>query len=229
VNDLGHLTIQIGQRLIDGSSIRRKVLSLVAFLLTRPGFASTRDQVLEALWPELDPGVASNSLNQTVYFLRRVFEEGYREDESAQYLHHDGEVVRLDPQLISSRSSACARLVEQSRIGLATESVDRLSAVYEGRFALDFEYDDWASPFRETLHAGYLDVMEQAIREDAAVGRFDRASLLARRALTVDSEAESVELALLRIYKSAGSHSAAAEQYTHYATATQDESLGGVT
>ena len=37
--------------------------------------SSTRDQVLDALWPELDPVDALNSLNQTVYFLRRVLEE----------------------------------------------------------------------------------------------------------------------------------------------------------
>ncbi len=87
----------VGDRRVDGSSIRRKVLTLACFLLTRPAFTAARDQVLEALWPDLDPGVAVNSLNQTVYFLRRVFEPRYVEDESANYLHHDGEVVRFDP------------------------------------------------------------------------------------------------------------------------------------
>ena len=39
--------------------------------------SSTRDQVLDALWPDLEPLVAVNSLNQTVYFLRRVFESTF--------------------------------------------------------------------------------------------------------------------------------------------------------
>jgi DNA-binding SARP family transcriptional activator len=179
--------------------------------------------VLEALWPELEPSVATNSLNQTIYFLRRVFEEHYREDESAHYLQHDGEVVRLDPELVQSQSVLCARLIDEARIGLPPDSVERLSVAYSGRFAIDFEYDDWASPFRETLHAGYLDVIEQAIRADARSGHFDRASRLARRALSVDPEADSVEVALLQIYKNAGSHSAAAEQYSHYAAVSRDE------
>ena len=38
---------------------------------------ATQDQVLDALWPDLDPDVAINSLNQTIYFLRRVFEQDY--------------------------------------------------------------------------------------------------------------------------------------------------------
>ena len=44
-----------------------------------------------------------------------------------------------------------------------------------GRFAIDFEYEDWASPYRETLHAAYLDVVEQAIKAESAAGRFEHA------------------------------------------------------
>ena len=48
----------------------------------RSRFAATRDEVLETLLPDAEPTVALNSLNQTVYFLRRVFEPEYRDDTS---------------------------------------------------------------------------------------------------------------------------------------------------
>ena len=67
--------------------------------------SSTRDQVLDALWPELDPVDALNSLNQTVYFLRRVLEEPYVDDLSPGYLHHDSDLIWLDSELVSSRSN----------------------------------------------------------------------------------------------------------------------------
>ena len=222
-NDMGHVSIRIGDRLVDGSEVRRKVLSLVCFLLTKPGFAATRDQVLEALWPELEPAVAVNSLNQTVYFLRRVFEEPYREDESANYLHHDGEVVRLDPALATSQSAICRDLVERARATLDQDLTEELSSSYLGRFAIDFEYEDWASPYRETLHAAYLDVVEQAMRADSSAGRFGHAEGLARRALEVDPEANSIEHALLLLYRITGSHAAAAEQQSHYAADDEGE------
>ena len=94
-----------------GSAIRRKVLALLCFLLTKPTMSSTRDQVLDALWPELDPD-ALNSLNQTVYFLRRVFEEEYVDDLSPGYLHHDSDLIWLDPDLVSSRSNECRQLIK---------------------------------------------------------------------------------------------------------------------
>jgi DNA-binding SARP family transcriptional activator len=218
VRDLGHASIEVGDRYVDGSSMRRKVLTLVCFLITKPSFAATRDQVLEALWPDLDPRVAVNSLNQTVYFLRRVFEEGYREDESANYVHHDGEVVRLDPALVSSDTSSCRAMIDTIHETWDPGSIANLSRSYAGRFAMDFEYEDWASPFRETLHAAYLGVIEHAIRLDAKAGLYERASSLARRTIEVDPEAEAFESALVRLYRSTGLHAAAAEQGSHYAT-----------
>ena len=80
VEDQNRVTIHVGERQISGSAVRRKVLALLCFLLTKPDMASTRDQVLEALWPDLDPLDGVNSLNQTVYFLRRVLEEEYVDD-----------------------------------------------------------------------------------------------------------------------------------------------------
>ena len=101
VEDQGRVTLHIGDRVVLGSSIRRKVLALLCYLITRPDMSATRDQVLDALWPDLDPEVAVNSLNQTLYFLRRVFEEDYSDDLSPGYVHHDSDVVWLDPELVS--------------------------------------------------------------------------------------------------------------------------------
>ena len=191
---------------------------MIALLLTRPDFACTRDQVLDALWPELEPSLAVNSLNQTTYFLRRVFEEDFNDDTSPGYVHHKSEVIWLDPELVSSSSSLCGQMIRGMGPDPSPDQVEALSAAYQGRFALDFEYEDWAASFRDWLHASYLQVVEHALASDLNSGNFDRGIRLARRALEIDATAESVEISLLRLYRSSGAHSAAAEQYAHYAT-----------
>ena len=98
------------------------------------------------------------------------------------------------------------------------DQVESLSAKYAGRFALDFEYEDWAASFRDWLHASYLQVIERALSSDLSSGHYDRGIRIARRALEVDAGAESVEVSLLRLYRASGAHAAAAEQYAHYAT-----------
>ncbi len=50
-----------------------------------------------------------------------------------------------------------------------SSEVDALSITYRGAFALDFAYEEWASPYRETLHARYLETLEMASRRISPV------------------------------------------------------------
>jgi DNA-binding SARP family transcriptional activator len=224
VEDLGRVRLRIGQRLLDGTGVRRRVLGLLSFLVTRSAFSATRDEVLDALWPDLTPGVAGNSLNQTVYFLRRVIDPEFVEDTSADYVHFESNVLWLDRELVQSTSAECWALIS-SEDELNPEDVSRLSRLYVDRFALDFAYEEWAIPFRDALHAGYLQVIETAVRSDIDNGQFRRGAALARAALAIDSQADTLEALLVRLYRISGAHAAAAEQYGHYATALR-EGLG---
>ncbi len=223
IEDLGRIRVKIDSRVVPGTNIRRRVLALIALLLTRPDFACTRDQVLEALWPDLEPTLAMNSLNQTTYFMRRVFEEDFNDDLSPGYVHHESEIIWLDPELITSMSSTCGQLIRRMGSNPTPDQVEDLSTAYEGRFALDFEYEDWAASYRDWLHASYLQVIEHALASDLSGGHFDRGIRIARRALEVDTDAESIEVSLLRLYRASGAHAAAAEQYAHYATRLRQE------
>jgi ATP/maltotriose-dependent transcriptional regulator MalT/DNA-binding SARP family transcriptional activator len=223
VEDLGRLSIRIGQRVVPGGDVRKKVLSLLGFLLTRPQFSATREQIIEALWPGLDPLSAANSLNQTAYFLRRVFEPAYQEGTSAGYVVCKGDMIWLDADLVSSRSSDCMKMLADLRREPTPERVTQLAATYTARFGADFLYDDWAGPFRETLHASFLDRIERSIVEDMRIGMFERAIALAQEALMADPDADQIELQLLRLYRITGAHGAAAEQYAHYASVMREQ------
>ena len=153
LRDLGPVGIVIGgheQR----RALRRKVLGLLCFVTSRPGMACTRDEALDAIWPDLSPDTAVNSLHQTIYYLRRVFEPTYREGVSAGYLQFDGEVLTLDRTLVDAESRRCWRLVERARRG-ELAAVDELVAAYRGTYALDFAYEDWATELpREPTRSG---------------------------------------------------------------------------
>jgi len=223
VEDQGRVQLSIGADLIPGTVIRRKVLALLCFLLTRPDMSATRDQVLDALWPDLEPVVGVNSLNQTVYFLRRVFEPSFTEETSPAYIHHDSDVLWLDPELVDSRSRRARLAMHAAEKEASPQNIDALSEAYRGRFALDFAYEEWAAPLRDSMHAAYLEIMERAIAADTHAGAFDRAITLARRAMEADPDAEQIELSLLLLYRRTGAHSAAAEQYAHYATVLRND------
>ncbi len=222
VEDLGRVRVTVGERAVEGSEVRRKVLALLCLLVSKNRFASTREEVLECLWPDLDPASALNSLNQTVYFLRRVFEPDYREETSPGYVLQDGETIWLDTELVDARSRRCRDLMRVAPAETDPEQAVLLADEYRGKFALDFAYDEWSSSYRDSLHASYLRVIEQAIRFDIDRGQFQRGTAIAERAAEVEPDSEEIQLALIRLYRLTGAHGAAAEQYGHYAHSLRD-------
>jgi DNA-binding SARP family transcriptional activator len=158
-----------------------------------------------------------------VYFLRRVFEPAYKDDVSAGYVHHDTDVLWLDQDLIKARSHDCRAFMDSLGLEPSPEDVERLSQMYQGKFALDFSYEDWAVPYRDSLHVSYLQIIEGAVTHAIEVGHHDRGVRLARRALDIDPDLESLQLSLVRLYRVIGAHAAAAEQYGHSSTFAKDE------
>ncbi len=222
IEDLGRVRVLVGERSVEGSDVRRKVLALLCLLLTKGRWTATREEVVDSLWPDLDPQSAHNSLNQTMYFLRRVFEPDYREETSPGYVQQDGETIWLDTDLIDARSRVCLSLIRGVTGDPDGETALGLAREYRGKFALDFAYEEWASPFRDGLHASYLRVVERAVRLDVDSGNLARGVLLAERASDIEPDSEELQLALVRIYRLEGAHAAAAEQYTHYSRAMKD-------
>ena len=169
IEDLGQVRVLIGGSHL-AKVLRRKVLGLLCFISSRQGMAATRDEALEALWPELGPDTAANSLHQTIYYLRRVFEPGYREGLSAGYVLFDGEVVSLNADLVDSASRRCWKTMD-SHAADSQEGAAHLLQLYRGRYALDFTYEDWASSYRENLHAAILARCEAVISAGLNLGR----------------------------------------------------------
>jgi len=221
IRDLGAVRVFLGDRPLD-RSMRRKVVGLLCYVSSRPGMAATKDEVLEALWPDLGPDTAGNSLHQTIYYLRRVIEPDYKEGLSAGYIEFDGDVLTFDEELVDADSRLAWRLIAGARSGRA-DDLDALVAIYRGTYALDFAYEDWASTYRDNLHAAVLAVVETAARAATASGDLDRAIRLTQGLLAVDPTADAVELELLRAYKAGGRSAAAAEQYAHYASYVRGE------
>jgi DNA-binding SARP family transcriptional activator len=223
VEDLGSVEIRVGERVIHGSEVRRRPLALLCFLLSRPDWRATRDQVVDALWPDNEPNDAVNSLNQTLYFLRRLIDPAYKEDVAPAYILNSGEVVWLDADLIESRSRRVRKLIDELGRNLDLARVDDLLSEYRGQFALDFTYEEWALGYRDSLHASFLEVAERAIRVAIGKGAHAEGIKIARRVLEIDPDADQIELELVRLYRLSGASLAAAEQYAHYAATVRRE------
>lgn len=221
VEDLGRVQILVGGAVVQTAAVRRKVLALLCFLIAAPGGTSSRDAVMDALWPDLPPDLALNSLNQTIYFLRRVFDPGYRAGVSPEYLRFESELIWLDGDLVDTRSWACRRIL--SARPDTQRLVELLLDNYTGKWAAEFAYEEWAEAYRDSLHAAYLSEVHRVLTSGGG-GASSRWRLwLAQRALTIDPKADEIEVELIRLYRSIGANAAASEQYGHYATSMRED------
>jgi DNA-binding SARP family transcriptional activator len=126
---------------------------LLAVLAAHFGSILSRDVALDILWPESDPNSAVNSLNQTVFQLRRYIEPGYRGGESPEYLTSTSEQIGLNPDLVHTDLGEIRKLPArlaaadwQGRQALASRCVK----LVRGEFLADLRYEDWAN--RQQLH-----------------------------------------------------------------------------
>lgn len=178
---------------------------------------------MDALWPESSPAAAANSLNQTLYFLRRDIDPWYDDETSMDYIHMEGEMVWLDEERVRSDSGSFLAAAEFQVGSADLERIQSAVRLYGGRFAPEFEYEDWASGPRERLHAVYLELVHRVQQRLAAANRLGEAAALTRDALAIDPDALEVERDLIWLYSSMGARAAAAEQYSHYAEAHRDQ------
>ena len=202
---------------MDRALMRPKAVALMCYLGAQRNSVASRDAVMDALWPDFDPDQALNSLHQTVYFLRRYLEDEYDQDTSPGYLISEGELLRLDPELVDTRSRRFVAAVDGVDGDPSPDVLDEVLSEYPGTFAEDFLYEEWAIRARDEIHARFVEITEKVVNWDTAVSHYGRALRVARRALSIDPSLDVVERQVIRLCRLQGAHASAAEHYAHYA------------
>jgi DNA-binding SARP family transcriptional activator len=224
IHDLGRTTYEISGSEAGPSAARRKALALLLYLVTRPRQTATREQVMEELWPNQTPSAATNSLHQTLHFVRRDIAPWHDGVATPDYVPLDAELVYLDSELVQVDSVAFMR---QASDALGSTDVFRrgpaILRLYTGRFAPEFEYEDWASDWRTLLHAQFLHLTHATAAALIATNRIQPAVEVLTNAVELDGLAFETRSTLVRTLTRAGALDAAADHYRQYASLMKRE------
>ena len=199
----------------DGPSIqveKKRARMLLAVLAAHLGTSLTRDVALDILWPDAEPDLAVNSLNQTVFQLRRYIDAAYRGGESPEYIVSTAEQVGLNPDLVRTD------LVEIRRLPGRLATVDwhqrqtfasRAVQLVRGEFLADLRYEDWASRQQLSVHREIRDCLLPIAQAPATTFRPELAGKAASALLMLDPFDEQAVLALAGSLSEAGQRAAA--------------------
>jgi ATP/maltotriose-dependent transcriptional regulator MalT/DNA-binding SARP family transcriptional activator len=206
---------------------RRRTRLLLGLLVAHFDAALTRDQVLEFLWPEADPNAAVNSLNQTVFQLRRLIEPSYREGESPQYVVSNLDTVRLNPELVDTdlrRIRELGRMLEDRYDDqVRSLAIPALIDLVRGEYLADVKYEDWVGTAQLGVHAEVRSVLLPIATGDAA-GEDKDWTLQAGCALAVlDPFDEAAHVAMIRHLAATGRRGQARTLATSFAARLREE------
>jgi predicted ATPase/DNA-binding SARP family transcriptional activator len=222
---LGGLCVWTGARPVEAAAWRRrKAAGLLKLLALAPGHRLHREQVQDALWPDLDPQTAANNLHRTLHHVRQALEPDRPREAPSAYLHLDGPAVALrapDTLWVDAVAfEAAAAAAQRTRDPAAWEQA---LALYTGELLPDDRYEDWAAPRRETLSQLHLRLLRglAAIRE--AAGDVAGAVDTLERVLVASPADEAAHVALMRLYAAAGSRAQALRQYERLREALRQE------
>jgi len=135
---------------------KRRIREFLGLLVANFKGALTRDVAIEAMWPDADPAAAVNSLNQTVFQLRRVLDPGYRDGESPQYVVSTGETLSLNPDLVTTdldEFRRCAADLQHQGLVPLRKAVNKALDLIRGEFLPELRYQDWAARLQTRVHA----------------------------------------------------------------------------
>lgn len=190
VHDLGPLSIEVAGRTIEGTSIRPRSVALLHYLATRPRHAATRDEAIDALWPDAEAQAGLNSLNQAIYHLRRALDPEYdlalQEGVPTPYIRHEAEMVTVNLELVSFDSARLRATLDAVRRRARIDQIDDLLDSYLGPFGVEVPFEPWAEQHRSALDVGIFAVIEREMAAAYSVGDIDRSIDLALRAVRID-------------------------------------------
>ncbi|MGZ4459124.1 MAG: AfsR/SARP family transcriptional regulator, partial [Nocardioidaceae bacterium] len=137
---------------------RRGAAALVKLLALADGRRMHREQVMDALWPELSVDEAGPRLHKAAHYARRALGEA-----TALQLRHD--LVQLLPDVTVSVDAVDFR--RRAEAALAAGSVaDAQTALegYGGPLLPDDLYEPWTGEWRETVSVLHADLLRLARR-----------------------------------------------------------------
>lgn len=215
----GRLRIELCGRfrvIVDGVPVnhealrRSKTRALLALLALAPQSRLRREQIADALWPDLDGDGAANQLAKAVHSLRRALEPDLAPRAPSRFLESaDGLLLLRAPDgltvdALEFRDAACFGLASGT-----TAALGGAVAILPDELLPEFLYESWTMPLREELRMLRVRVLERSAESCERSDDARRAERLWQRLLGVEPASEVAYRGLIRAAVGRGDRSEA--------------------
>ncbi len=208
---LGHFEVRCGEQvIIDSAWPRRRAQALLKLLAVNKGRWLHREQLVDALWRDLEPEAAANNLRKNLHYLRAVFAE---HGLTSPIVSAAADMLALSPDVWvdfeAFKSWAKAAWDSRTEAALYEEAL----ALYAGDLLPDEAYEEWTEPQREELRSLRNQLLFELAQLYEALGEHNRSAERLQQLLQMEPLQEEAHRALMRLYARGGDRRKALRQY----------------
>lgn len=237
IHTLGGFRAWLGEGEIPPSAwVREKALHLIQLLVTKRKKRLHKEQIIQLLWPELEPETGDRDFRVALNALQRTIEPDRPPRAPSKFIIRseltyqlNREVIWIDIDEFESHIIAGNQVYQEMVLGSGTgansEAIAQYAAaiaLYEGDYLPERRYEDWTAGERERLRTLALGGMTQLA--EMLVGTNPLESLrLTQRALALDPVWESAYRIEMQAYLVTGNRPMAIRTYQNCVRAIEDE------
>jgi DNA-binding SARP family transcriptional activator len=195
----------------------RRPAALLKLLALAPGHRLHREQLMDALWPELAPDAAAANLRKALHHARRTL--------GSELVVSTGEVLALPSNRLWVDVDAFRAAAFAARRASDPAAYEVALQLYRGDLLPEDRYEEWTIAHRDELHGELVSLLEELAGLLEAAGELDDAIRVAGRLASAEPLREDAHLRLVRLYALEGRRAEAMRRYDEMRTLL-DRELG---
>ena len=207
---LGGFRVSVGGRALpDVTWRRRRAAAVVKLLALAPAHRLHREQIMDALWPELGPAASGANLRKALHHARRALDA----PDGACVISSGADLVSLPRDELWLDVEAFQTAVAAARRTGDIDEYQRALSLYREGLLPEDSYEEWAIGPRDQLHREFLAVLEELAGLLEARGDLDRAVQVVQRLIAAAPLREESHTVLIRLHALAGRRGEALREY----------------
>jgi DNA-binding SARP family transcriptional activator/Flp pilus assembly protein TadD len=212
-----------GRAVTEAEWSRRQAKLLIKLLALAPRYQLHREQLMAAIWPDLDADAAAANLHKVIHLARHALEPRLRSAANSQFILTSQQQVQLRAGDLSIDVAEFERLAALALQTGRTPDYEAALAVYRGDLLADDPYADWCSRKRDSLRARREQLAMNLGRLYAAAHQHQQAIAQFETLVASFSANEAAHRELMTLYVLGGRRSDALRQFRRCQDAVRAE------
>jgi len=231
VTTLGSFQTRRGMEIVPANGWRReKARQLFELLITYRDTPLDREQIIEYLWPQLDPEIAQRNFKVALNTLYQVLEPKREPGSESAYVLREGTIYNLRPNAdlwldtqIFKQLIQEAKTLLEGDLPAAASKMEAALDLYQGEYLPEARYETWAAAAREHLAVSFLHTADLLSEYYLHSGRLQETLGICQRILSYDNCWERAYRHLMLAYDHLGDHGQAARTYQRCVQVLREE------